>query len=114
VRRALDQAACARGSFLGIAAAGLQDDALGVKSTAGRLAGLVGGLVAFATLVWYVVLGASLARRIGFSETAGKVAVSCAGCPALIIRVSVVLVGMGVLHGGSAYGGTSPAYYEWP
>jgi hypothetical protein len=75
---------------------------------------LWGGLVALAKLVWYVVLEASLTRRIGFSEPAGKVAVSCAGCPALIIRVGVVLVGMGVLHRGSLIGGISPAYYEWP
>lgn len=79
--------------------------ALGVESTAGTVAGLLGGLVALATLVWHVVLvviGASLARRIGYGESAGSCAVSCAGCFGLIILVAVVLVGIGVLVGAAA------------
>jgi hypothetical protein len=78
--------------------------ALGVESTAGTVAGLLGGLVALATLVWHVVLvviGASLARRIGYGESAGSCAVSCAGCLGLIILVAVVLVGIGVLAGAA-------------
>jgi hypothetical protein len=78
--------------------------ALGVESTAGTVAGLLGGLVALATLVWHVVLvviGASLARRIGYGESAGSCAVSCAGCLGLIILVAVVLVGIGVLVGAA-------------
>ena len=79
--------------------------ALGVESTAGTIAGLLGGLVALATFVWHVVLvvvGAALARRIGYGESAGSCAVSCAGCLALIILVAVVLVGIGVLVGATA------------
>ena len=78
---------------------------LGVASTAGTVAGLVGGLVALATLVWYVVLvviGAAVARRIGYGESAGSCAVSCAGCLGLIILVAVVLVGIGILVGVTA------------
>ncbi len=78
---------------------------LGVESTAGTVAGLLGGLVALATLVWHVILvviGASLARRIGYGEAAGSCAVSCAGCLGLIILVGVVLVGIGVLLGATA------------
>jgi hypothetical protein len=60
----------------------------------------LGGLVALASLVWHavlVVIGAALVRGIGYGESAGSCAVSCAGCLALIILVAVVLVGIGVL-----------------
>jgi hypothetical protein len=79
--------------------------ALGVGSTAGMVAGLLGGLIALATLVWHVVLvviGAALARRIGYGESAGSCAVSCAGCLGLIILVAVVLVGISILLGATA------------
>jgi hypothetical protein len=79
--------------------------ALGVESVAGTIAGLLGGLVALAALVWHVVLvviGAALARRIGYGESAGSCAVSCVGCLALIILVAVVLVGIGVLVSAAA------------
>ncbi len=92
------------GSLAQALATGLQA-ALGVGSTAGMVAGLLGGLVALATLVWHVVLvviGAGLARRIGYGESAGSCAVSCAGCLALIILVAVVFVGIGILLGTAA------------
>lgn len=94
----------ALGALFQLLGTGLQA-ALGVESIAGTLAGLVGGLVALGTLVWHVVLvvvGAALARRIGYGESAGSCAVSCAGCLALIIVVAVVLVGMGILVGTTA------------
>jgi hypothetical protein len=94
----------ALGALFQLLGTGLQA-ALGVESIAGMLAGLVGGLVALGTLVWHVVLvvvGAALARRIGYGESAGSCAVSCAGCLALIILVAVVLVGMGILVGTTA------------
>jgi hypothetical protein len=89
----------ALGSLAQVLATGLQV-ALGVSSTAGVISGLVGGLVALATLVWHVVLvviGASLARRIGYGESAGSCAISCAGCLGLIILVAVILAGIGIL-----------------
>jgi hypothetical protein len=79
--------------------------ALGIESTAGVVAGLLGGLLALAALVWHVVLvviGAALARRIGYGESAGSCAVSCAGCLGLIILVAVVLAGIGILIGVTA------------
>ena len=79
--------------------------ALGIESTAGVVAGLLGGLLALAALVWHVVLvviGAALARRIGYGESAGSCAVSCAGCFGLIILVAVVLAGIGILIGVTA------------
>ena len=94
----------ALGALFQLLGTGLQA-ALGLESIAGTLAGLVGGLVALGTLVWHVVLvvvGAALARRIGYGESAGSCAVSCAGCLAIIILVAVVLVGMGILVGTTA------------
>jgi hypothetical protein len=79
--------------------------ALGVNSTAGMIVGVLGGLLALAALVWHVVLvviGASLARRIGYGEAAGSCAVSCAGLLGLIILIAVVLVGIGILLGATA------------
>jgi hypothetical protein len=94
----------ALGSLFQVVGTGLQA-ALGLESAAGTIAGLLGGLVALATLVWHVVVvvvGAALARRIGYGESAGSCAVSCVGCLALIILVAVVLVGIGVLVGVTA------------
>jgi hypothetical protein len=94
----------ALGSLVQAIAAGLQV-ALGVGSTVGMVMGLLGGLVALATLVWHIVLvviGAALARRIGYGESAGSCAVSCAGCLGLIILVVVVLVGISILLGAAA------------
>jgi hypothetical protein len=79
--------------------------ALGVDSTAGVTIGLLGGLFTLATFVWHVVLaviGAALARGIGYGESAGSCAVSCAGCLGLIILVAVALVGIGILVGATA------------
>jgi Yip1 domain len=94
----------ALGSLVQALATGLQV-ALGVESTAGVTVGLLGGLFAIAALVWHVVLvviGAALARRIGYGESAGSCAVSCVGCLGLIILVAVVLVGIGILVGAPA------------
>jgi hypothetical protein len=94
----------ALGALFQVLGTGLQV-ALGVESTAGTIFGLLGGLVALAALVWHavlVVIGAALARGIGYGESAGSCAVSCAGCLALIILMAVVLVGIGVLVGATA------------
>jgi hypothetical protein len=85
-------------------ATGLQV-ALGVNSAAGMIVGVLGGLLALGALVWHVVLvviGAALARRIGYGEAAGSCAVSCAGLLGLIILIAVVLVGIGILLGATA------------
>jgi hypothetical protein len=94
----------ALGALVQTLATGLQV-ALGVDSTAGVTIGLLGGLFALVTFVWHVVLvviGAALARCIGYGESAGSCAVSCAGCLGLIILVAVVLVGIGILLGATA------------
>ncbi len=94
----------ALGSLAQVLATGLQV-ALGVVSTAGMVAGLLGGLLALCSFVWHavlVVVGAALARRIGYGEAAGSCAVSCVGCLGLIILVAVVLAGIGILLGATA------------
>jgi hypothetical protein len=94
----------ALGALAQALATGLQV-ALGVDGAAGVMAGTLGGLLALAALVWHVVLvviGAALARRIGYGEAAGSCAVSCTGCLGLIILVGVVLVGIGILVGATA------------
>jgi hypothetical protein len=94
----------ALGALAQVLATGLQV-ALGVESTAGMVSGLLGGLLALAAFVWHVVLvvvGAALARRMGYGEAAGSCAVSCVGCLGLIILVAVVLVGIGILVGATA------------
>ena len=85
-------------------ATGLQV-AIGVQSAAGVTIGLLGGLLALAAFVWHVVLvviGAALARGIGYGESAGSCAVSCVGCLGLIILVAVVLAGIAILLGTTA------------
>ena len=94
----------AMGALLQALATGLQV-ALGVHSTAGVTIGLLGGLLALAALVWHVVvvvIGASMARTIGYGESAGSCAVSCVGCLGLIILVAVVLAGIAILLGATA------------
>jgi Yip1-like protein len=94
----------ALGALAQALATGLQV-ALGVDSAAGMMVGVLGGLLALATLIWHVVLvviGAAFARRVGYGETAGSCAVSCVGCLGLIILVAVVLVGIGILLGATA------------
>ena len=94
----------ALGALAQVLATGLQV-ALGVESTIGMVAGLLGGLLALAAFVWHVVLlviGAALARRMGLGEAAGSCAVSCVGCLGLIILVAVVLVSIGIIVGATA------------
>jgi len=93
----------ALGALAQALATGLQVT-LGVESAVGMIVGGLGGLLALGALVWHVVLvviGAALARRIGYGESAGSCAVSCAGCLGLIIIVAVVLVGIGILLGAT-------------
>jgi hypothetical protein len=83
--------------------AGLQlllapDPAAADSTTGGGLAATVLGLLSLllwlAAFVWFVVLviiGAALARRVGYGESAGACAISCAGTVGLILVVGVIL-----------------------
>jgi hypothetical protein len=73
-----------------------------------QVAGLLGGLLTGAFLLWYVVLvviGASQARNIGYGESAGSCAVSCAGCLGLVIAATVLVVALVALLAGAAGSG---------
>jgi hypothetical protein len=56
--------------------------------------GTLSSLLGIAALLWFVVLvviGAALARGIGYGESAGSCAISCAGCLGLIILVGIAV-----------------------
>ena len=80
---------------------------LGPENTAGVVLGLLASLLSLAALVWFVVLvvvGSALARHVGYGESAGSCAISCAGLAVLIIVIVVALVALVALI-ASAVGG---------
>lgn len=91
-------------SLIGIPLSGVQV-ALGTGSEAATIVGLLASLISILFLIWHVVLvviGAALARGIGYGESTGSCAISCAGCFGLIILVVVVLVAAGAIFAGGA------------
>ena len=82
---------------LGAALSGLQYLA-GAGTAAGAALGYLISLVGIGCFLWSVVLvviGAALARGIGYGESAGSCALSCVGLAVLIILV-VILAAIGV------------------
>ena len=66
---------------------------VGPESAAAVIADLLLLLLALAAYAWniaLVVIGAAFARRIGYGESAGSCAISCAGCVGLILIVGLV------------------------
>ncbi|QIN80389.1 hypothetical protein GBA65_19815 [Rubrobacter marinus] len=89
---------------LGLPLSGLQV-VLGPESAAGAILGLLSSLLGLAALLWFaalVVVGVALARRVGYGESAGSCAISCAGCAGLILLVGVVLAVLVALVAGAA------------
>ena len=79
--------------------------ALGPQNTATGVAGLLSSLLGLLALLWFVVLvviGAALARRIGYGESAGSCAISCAGCVGLILIVVMVFAVLIAVFVGAA------------
>lgn len=73
-------------------------------SSIGTVIGLLSNLITFACFVWHVVLiiiGATLARNIGYGESTGSCAISCGGCLGIIILVIVALGLIGALFTGA-------------
>ena len=65
-----------------------------------------------AFLLWHVALvgiGAAFARRVGYGESAGSCAISCAGCIGLILIVVLVFVVLVVVIVGAAGSGGPPS-----
>ncbi|MGB3682589.1 MAG: YIP1 family protein [Rubrobacteraceae bacterium] len=82
---------------------GLLQAVLETGSAAGTAIGLLSNLFTLAFLVWHVVLiviGAALARNIGYGESTGSCAISCGGCLGVIILVIVTLAVIGALFAG--------------
>jgi len=78
------------------------DPSLGL---AGGLVGLLSALIGLAAFLWFaalVVVGSSFARRVGYGESAGSCAISCAGCFGLIIVVSVAIVALVAIVAGAS------------
>ena len=89
---------------LQIPVTGLQT-VLGPENTAGVVLGLLASLLSLAALVWFVVLvvvGSALARHVGYGESAGSCAISCAGLAVLIIAIVVALVALVALIASAA------------
>lgn len=85
------------GGALGALLGGLQLLA-GAGTAVGAALGYLISLLSFASTLWHValvVVGASLARGVGYGESAGSCALSCLGLGILIILL-LVLAGVGV------------------
>ncbi len=85
--------------------------ALGPESGATSVIGALTSLVGLAFFVWHVVLvviGASFARRVGYGQSAGSCAISCAGLVGLILIVAIVVaILVALLVGAAGSGGPS-------
>ncbi|CAA9453556.1 MAG: hypothetical protein AVDCRST_MAG80-2573 [uncultured Rubrobacteraceae bacterium] len=71
--------------------------------------GLLSGLLGLAFLLWHValvVIGTASARSVGYGQSAGSCAISCAGCVGLILIVVLVFaVLVAVIVGAVGQGG---------
>ncbi len=74
--------------------------------------GLLSGLLGLAFLLWHValvVIGAASARRVGYGQSAGSCAISCAGCVGLILIVVLVFAVLVAVIVGAAGSGGPPS-----
>lgn len=71
--------------------------------------GLLSALLGLAFLLWHaalVVIGAASARRVGYGQSAGSCAISCASCAGLILIVVLTFVVLiAVIVGATSSGG---------
>lgn len=90
-------------------ATGIQS-AAGPESTATAIVDLLLILLAIAAYAWniaLVVIGGAFARRVGYGQSAGSCAISCAGVVGLIILVALIIgVLVAVLVGAAGSAGT--------
>ncbi len=92
-----------------IPATGIQA-AAGPASTATAIVDLLLILLLIAAYAWniaLVVIGAAFSRRVGYGQSAGSCAISCAGVVGLIILVALIIgVLVAVLVGAASSAGT--------
>lgn len=62
------------------------------------------GLAAFLRFAVLVVVGVGPARRVGYGESAGSCAISCAGCLGLIIVLAVAIAALAAIVAAGASG----------
>jgi hypothetical protein len=70
--------------------------AVGPESTVSAILDLLLLFIVLAAYAWnvaLVIIGSAFARRIGYGQSAGACAISCAGCSALIL-IGVVVLGI--------------------
>ncbi|CAN5836965.1 hypothetical protein BH23ACT11_BH23ACT11_26160 [soil metagenome] len=70
-----------------------------------QILGLLSGLLSIVFLIWFamlVVIGAAKARNIGYGESTGSCAISCAGCLGIIIGGIIVLALLASILAGAA------------
>jgi Yip1 domain len=90
-------------SVVGLSIGGLQI-ALGTGSSAATVLGSLNSLLSLAAFLWFaalVIVGAAFARRVGYGQSAGSCAISCAGCAGLIILTFVVIIAIIAVVAGS-------------
>ena len=76
---------------------------VGAGTPTGVAIGYLVSLVGPSFLAWYVVIGATQARRVGYGGSAGSCALSCVGLGTLIILLMVVAaVGIFTVAGAAA------------
>ncbi len=81
-------------------------------TSAATVLGLLSSLIGLAFLLWHValvVIGAAFARRVGYGQSVGSCAISCAGCIGLILIVVLVFVVLVAVIVGAAGSGGSPS-----
>ncbi len=74
--------------------------------------GLLSALLGLAFLLWHValvVIGAASARRVGYGQSAGSCAISCASCVGLILIVVLVFAVLVAIIAGAAGSGGAPS-----
>ncbi len=83
---------------------------VGPESPVSAVLGLLILLIFLAAYAWnvaLVVIGAAFARRIGYGESAGSCAISCAGCAGLILLIVSAVFVLVVLIGAASSTGPS-------
>jgi hypothetical protein len=90
-------------SVVGLSIGGLQIT-LGPGSSAATILGSLNSLLSLAAFLWFaalVIVGAAFARRVGYGQSAGSCAISCAGCAGLIILTFVIIIAIVAVVAGS-------------
>ncbi len=98
-------------SAIELPATGLQA-VVGPETPAATIVGALLLLLSLAAYAWNVVLvviGTAFARRIGYGQSAGSCAISCAGCAGLILVPIIIVVLLSLAAGLAQAAGSAAA-----